>query len=260
MTLKTFYKYGFWDVMLRYKMAAPAAPEATPVTHPVVKGSLAPKAPSPITPPAVTPDVLKANKAPVDAAAAAAATQEKVSEELCTTCRKSKHYGPCLKPQRTRPHGEPHKSAAFNLGLTGGDPHFAGSGDAAPSTSPNYHSATSDSSLARARSARPADEQAATGFADFFRHGGINNPADEWANATGALVKTQAWNLPGSEGHSLHEQRGPTVNPYEERRTTMSTPLGWGDEGKQRITRAFDQIDNVPDTSSIEGPWGSPVS
>lgn len=182
---------------------------------------------------------------------------KKLGAELCTTCRREKHYGPCLKPDRTRPAGVPlPKAAGFNAGLSGSDPQYAMTGEDGPSTSPNYHAATTgDSSLARARDGRPADEQAATGFADLFRHLGIQAPADEWANASNALVKTQAWNLPGSEGHSLWESRGPglTPNPYEERLTIKSPPVGWGDEGKQRIDRAFDQVDSLPDMTVMEG-------
>ena len=70
----------------------------------------------------------------------------------------------------------------------------------------------------------------------------------------------------GTDGHSVHEQRGPgpTSNPYEERRTVMSPPVGWGDEGPQRIERAFDQIDGAVDTTNIEDsskgqPAGGPA-
>jgi len=166
----------------------------------------------------------------------------KVADMLCTTCRKPKHYGPCARPQKTKPEGEPLKKA-----------NIAFDNEEDPSTSPHYHSATSDSSLARARDGRPADEQAETGFADLFRHLGVTAPADEWSNAYGALHKTAFPFLAGTEGHSRWEQRGPSVNPYEERRTKLTPPVAWGDEGKHRIERAFDQIDCSPDSSSIEG-------
>lgn len=193
----------------------------------------------------------------------------KLAEELCTTCRRPQHYGPCPRPLQTRPAGAPVKAADFNAGITGSDPFYVSS--TGPSTSPNYHAATSaDSSLARARDGRPADEQAATGFADLFRHLGIEAPADEPGRMTGGLHKVATsrrlagFMLPGSEGHSSHEQRGPglTSNPYEERLTIKSPPIGWGDEGPQRIERAFDQIDGAVDSTNIDGasqPVGGPL-
>lgn len=181
------------------------------------------------------------------------------AEGVCTTCRKERHYGPCLKPSRTRPEGAPLKSADFNPGMTGGDPMFVGDGEG-PSTSPHYHSATSaDSSLGRSRDARPADEEAASGFADLYRHLGITSMPDESTNISNGLDSKRAgFLLPGTEGHSSYEHRGPTVNPYEERRTRMGTPIGWGDEGPQRIERAFSQIDNAADSTCIEGNTGMP--
>jgi hypothetical protein len=173
------------------------------------------------------------------------------AEGVCTTCRKERHYGPCLKPSRTRPAGDPLKSADFNPGMSGSDPMFVGDGDG-PSTSAYYTSATSDSSLARARDGRPAAEQAAMGFANLFRNGGITSMTDESTNTTGGLGKA-AGILVGPR-----ENRGPTVNPYEERPTIMGTPIGWGDEGPQRIERAFSQIDNAADSTCIEGNTGMP--
>ncbi len=178
-------------------------------------------------------------------------------ENLCTTCRKPKHYGACAKPVRTRAEGAPMKSADFNLGMTGTGTEPAGDNADSPSTSPHYHSATvADSALARARDGRPADEQAATGFADLFRHLGISAPADEPGRMSGGLNKVGKmanFRLPGSEIHSLHEDRGPSVNVYEERPPQGVPPVGWGDEGEQRIKRMFDQIDGAVDSTNIEG-------
>lgn len=75
--------------------------------------------------------------------------------------------------------------------------------------------------------------------------------------------KLGGWQLWGTDGHSMHEQRG-GVNPYEERLTIKSPPVGWGDEGPQRIERAFDQIDGATDTTGIEdaskgAPSGGPA-
>lgn len=270
MTLHDAYNEGRRAAFRRFKVAAPAP------THPTVKESpllrsQSGDAPSPQQLQAPThPDAIKQVFDATEQSKTRIEPNKKLAEDLCTTCRKPKHYGPCLKPSRTRPDGSPLKSAGFNMGLKGDDPQFVGSGESGPSTSPHYHSATTaDSSLARARDGRPADEQAATGFADLFRHLGIDAPADEWTDASGALVKVQSWNplvksayepMLGAALHSRYEQRGPTVNPYEERITKKSPPVAFGDEGDQRIERAFDQIDGAVDTANIEGQWGGPAT
>lgn len=167
--------------------------------------------------------------------------RRKLSNELCTSCRKAKHYGSCARPI-------PIKRADFNLGMT---PDNASDN---PSTSPHYHSATSaDSALARSRDGRPADEQAATGFADLYRNLGISNQADQAGNLSAALSKVSQFLLPGAETHSISEQRGPTTNPYEERLQVKSPPVGSGYVGDQAITHAFGQIDGAVDATSIEG-------
>lgn len=194
------------------------------------------------------------------------------ADGLCTSCRKARHYGPCNAPRTI-----PTKAADFNMGMTGSDP----TGGTGPSTSPNYQSATSSSALARAQDGRPADEQAASGFADLFRHQGIRDSADQPGRMYGGLNKTALdaerarrhailfqiygvklsdffTNMPGAATHSMHEQRGTPINPYEEQRTRLSPPVGWGDEGKQRIDRAFGQIDNVADVGGIGGSAGDP--
>lgn len=71
------------------------------------------------------------------------------------------------------------------------------------------------------------------------------------------------WRLDGIDGHWPGELRG-TVNPYEERLTVKSPPVGWGDEGSQRVERAFDQIDGAVDSTGIEdsdrgSPQGGPA-
>lgn len=181
------------------------------------------------------------------------------AEGICTTCRKEKHYGPCLKQARSRPAGEPIKKADFNPGMSGDDPRFVGDGDS-PSVSPHYTSATSAvSSLARAPDGRPADEQAATMFADLFRHQGISSMPDESTQSTSALDNKRAgFLLDGADSHSPWERRGPTVNVLEERLTRKSPPIAWGDEGKQRIDRAFSQIDHAADSTCVEGNTAMP--
>jgi hypothetical protein len=163
------------------------------------------------------------------------------TDSVCGTCRQRKHYGPCKKPI-------PIKQSNFNLGMTAGD-----ANDGGPATSPHYHSATSaNSALARARDGRPADEQASSAFADLFRHLGITNVADEPGRMYGGLNKVSQFMLPNMEAHSRYEKRGPTVNPYEERVMAKSPPVAWGDEGAQRLDRAFNNIDNAVDSTCIE--------
>jgi len=159
----------------------------------------------------------------------------KLGADLCGTCRKPKHYGPCKHPV-------PIKRANFNLGMTADDAQEGG-----PATSPHYSSATSaDSSLARARDGRPADEQASSVFADLIRHLGISSIADEPTQMTSGLDKISGLVQSGSE------KRGPSVNPYEERAAVKTPPVGWGDEGSQRIDRAFNAVDNAADSTCVE--------
>jgi hypothetical protein len=253
---------GRRSAFARFKLAAPEPPP----THPTVqrsallsaerpKATLSSRALERLQPPTDPQSVKQIFGLQAQTESRLNPSLKVAAEPLCTTCRRSQHYGPCPKPDRTRPAGKPIKRADFNMGLRGDDPSTGSDNDDGPSTSPHYHSAViGDSSLARARDGRPADEQAATGFADLFRHLGITAPADEWTNATSALDNKRAgWLLPGSEGHSSSERRGPAVNPYEERLTVKSPPVGWGDEGIQRIRRAFDQIDGAADATAIEG-------
>lgn len=259
MTLELAYADGQLAAFARLKLAWPAATDPTVQNSatlqrqpskdlsPVAKQTLQP----PTTPFAVSQlfDVHEQGKTRTEP------TRKLSAEALCTSCRRAKHYGSCARPVKI-------KRADFNMGLTGDDP---STGDN-PSTSPHYHSATSaDSALARARDGRPADEQAASAFADLFRHQGIRNSADEPGRMTSGLNKVARryrkladFMLPGTDGHSMHEQRGPSVNPYEERLTVKSPPVGWGDEGPQRVRRAFDQIDGAADASSIGGGFGEP--
>lgn len=184
------------------------------------------------------------------------------AENLCTTCRKERHYGPCAKGPKARPEGAALKRADFNLGLKGDDPKFVG-GDAGngPSTSPQYHSATSDSALSRSPSGRPADEQAATGFADLFRHLGITSMADEPGQMTGGLLK-QSYS-PSTAIHSMSENRGPSPNVYEQSLLPNRGFIAGGSpDGDQRIDQAFGQVDNVADSTCIENgaaPAGGPA-
>lgn len=344
MSLEIRYADGQLAALARLKLAFPAA------THPVVQRSatLQSQAPKPMSqqaqeklqPPTTPFSVSQLFDVHEQAHTRTEPLRKLSAENICTTCRKPKHYGSCARPI-------PIKRADFNTGMNGGDP---SAGDN-PSTSPHYHSATTgDSALARARDGRPADEQAATYFADLFRHqgqvnlsdepgrmsGGLNKvaglpsafrnppempgPALSWTEnplvealkrralagrraaqviatqpspltpdvargvealrARGQQMKTLAssyqgagrgitdaiqrgklggWQLWGTDSHSTHEDRGPTPNPYEERLTRKSPPVGFGDEGPQRIRRAFDQIDGAVDTTNIGGGFGEPT-
>lgn len=224
-----------------HKLAWPAA------THPVVQRSAILKSqqtspPPPVPTPASTPAVISQTFDRHEQGETRMEPRRKLSvDATCGTCRKPKHYGPCKRPI-------PIKQADFNLGMTADEASEGG-----PSTSPHYHSATSaDSSLARARDGRPADEQASSAFADLFRHLGITSVADEPGRMYGGLNKVSRFMLPSMEAHSLYEKRGPSVNPYEERLMVKSPPVGWGDEGKQRIDRAFNGVDNAVDSTCIE--------
>ena len=252
------YYAGVRAALVRHKLAFPAA------TNPVVQNSgilqsakspgLSNNATQQMAPPTTPFDVSqlfnvheqgKTRTEPV----------RKLSAEMCTSCRKDKHYGSCSKPRAI-------KRADFNVNMSGSDP----SGGSGPSTGANYHSATSsESAMGRAQEGRPADEQAASMFADFFRGNGINGMADQPGQMYGGLNTSSKMaldfftNMPGAATHSMHEAKGPSVNPYEERLTVKSPPVGWGDEGDQRIKRTFDQIDNVEDAGSIGGGFGDPV-
>lgn len=279
MSLEIAYADGQLAALVRYKLSWPAP------TNPTVAGSAvlrarAPQTMAPEPTPGLQPPTTPQQVAQIFNAHEQGETRNeprrKLSADICTTCRKARHYGPCNAPRPI-----PTKAADFNINMTGGDPSQGNN----PSTSPHYHSATSDTALARARDTRRPDEQAATAFADLFRHQGINNMADEPGQMTGSLSKVaddetlrarrsdllykmygmrprasklSAFMLPDTGLHSRNEQRGPTVNPYEEQRTRLSPPVAFGDEGLQRIDRAFNQIDNAADTTNIGGGAGTP--
>jgi hypothetical protein len=362
--LEAAFADGQLAALRHHKLAWPAPTNPTVANSAVLRSTAAPST-SPEAYQAMKPPTTPHELAQVFDAHEQGKTRteprRKLSADICTSCRKDKHYGPCKTPRPI-----PVKAADFNMGMRGDDP----TGTDNPSTSPNYHSATSaDSALARARDGRPADEQAGSAFADLYRHLGISNAADEPGRMTGGLNKvaevlniaklrerraailekmfavskladskesalglgaiqffnknlgtqggidfldkhhyrqqgipqnfkpgapvarqmpaapppaptagpsskvvvdpslfhppqgaarTANWQLWGTDGHSTHEDRGPSPNPYEERKTVMSRPIGWGDEGEQRIKRTFDQIDGAADTTNVGGGFGDP--
>ncbi len=238
--LERAYADGQMAALRRHKLGWPSA------TNPVVQQSAVLKnqpAPPPVSipTPASTPQVLSETFDRHEQGETRMEPRRKLSSDVCGTCRKPKHYGPCNRPI-------PIKRSNFNLGMTADDAE-----DGGPSTSPHYSSATSaDSSLARARDGRPADEQASSAFADLFRHLGITSIADEPNRMVAGLDKVSGLVQPSMEAHSLYEKRGPSPNPYEERVMVKAPPVAWGDEGTQRIERAFDGIDAAPDSTCVE--------
>lgn len=238
--LERAFSDGQLAALWRHKLGWPTTTNPVVQRSAVLKNQPTPAA-TPVPAPASTPAVLSETFDRHEQGETRMEPRRKLSAETCGTCRRPKHYGTCRRPI-------PIKRADFNLGMTSDD-----AGSDSPSTSPNYTSATTaDSSLARARDGRPADEQASSSFADLFRHLGVISLADEPDRLTSALDKVSTLIRPDMEAHSLYEKRGPSPNPYEEQVLVKSPPVAWGDEGSQRIERAFDGIDAAPDTTCIE--------
>jgi hypothetical protein len=174
-SLEIAYVDGQLAALVRYKLGLLPAEKATP-------SSLSPEAMQAMQPPTTPQKLTEIFDAHEQGETRTDPRRKLSAENLCTTCRKAKHYGGC-----SRPRPIPEKTSNFNPGMHGSDP----TSSDGPSTGPNYHSAVSSiSSLARAQEGRPADEQAASGFADLFRHQGIRNSADEPGRMYGGLNKT----------------------------------------------------------------------
>lgn len=141
--------------------------------------------------------------------------------------------------------------------------------DGKPATSANYNSATvADSSLARAPQGRPAIEQANTSFRFLDHQLPDYQVADEWGNASGALNKVAIYEMMGSlfnkqlPAHPTmsrpSENRGPTVNPYQEYTpaTRKSPPLGgmggYPMSRKDILDKMFKDMDNQVDAGGVE--------
>lgn len=83
----------------------------------------------------------------------------KAAADICTSCRRDKHYGTCKRPI-------PIKRANFNMGMLGED-HITAH---LPATSANYTSATTSvSPTTRTQEGRPPIEQASSLFRDLER-------------------------------------------------------------------------------------------
>lgn len=257
MNLETAFAEGQLAALRHHKLAWPAPTNPTVASSSVLRAkapsSSPPEAQQALQPPTTPHQLAQVFDAHEQGKTRTEPRRKLSTDDLCTSCRKVKHYGPCKTPRPI-----PIKAANFNMGMCGDDP----SNNNNPTTSPHYTSATTaDSALARARDGRPAGEQAATAFADLFRHQGITSVADEPGQMSGGLNKTARrklsdFMLPGTGGHSMHEQRGPSVNPYEERKTVMGPVTGEGSE--QRIDRMFREFDNPVDTTNVGGGFGDP--
>lgn len=245
-SLEIAYAEGQLAALMRLKHAAPAA------TNPVVRRSTVnsgakPRLPqllkTPPTPP-LDPPTLSRQFSDVEQNETRVEPLRKLSaDNLCTTCRKEKHYGPCK-----RPIAIPIKRADFNMGMTGDDP---SAGDN-PSTSPHYTSATTSvGALTRAQEGRPAGEQASTAFRDLLRARDLMM-TDGGELLTGGLAKVSAFLRTKS-----YEKRGPSVNPYEERAPSPVPVTGRGDDGTASIWRSFDSTNG--DATTVGGGAGTPV-
>jgi hypothetical protein len=271
MSLEIAYAEGQLAALTRYKFSWAAPTDPTVAGSAVLRAKASPQM-SPMAKQTMEPPATPASVAQTFSVNEQAETRmeprRKLSGCLCTSCRKAKHYGSCARPIPI-----PEKAADFNMGMTGGDATMGNN----PSTSPHYQSATSSSALARTPDARPADEQAATGFADLFRHQGIRNTADQSVQTSGALSKVsndasesarrrailyrmygiKLSNTPSAAGPT--EKRGPTVHPYTERPPGPVPVVGNNDTGTSRMWGSFD---NVVDSTCIDGggPSGGPAA
>ena len=255
MSFEIAYADGQLAALTRYKLGWPAP------TNPTVAGSavlrakaspttLSPNAAQSMSPP-TTPFSIARESGQHERLESQNEPLRKLSATICTSCRKPKHYGPCRRPRNI-----PEKAAAFNPALHGSD---------APDAHVDYTSAVhAVGNRSRALEGRAPTDQAATGFADLIRHQGLNAIADEPGQQYGALGKVARvckladFMLPDSTNHAAHEQRGPSVNPYEERRTRLTPPVAAGVTDTARIDHAFRAFDNPVDSANIGGGFGDP--
>ncbi len=167
------------------------------------------------------------------------------SSKKCGTCKQDQHYGACkLKKIGTPGEGTPfirmrERTAGFNFSMRGYDGKNNDSYDNSTGENTLLHhtSGTSDEPMTRARNTDPRNQVQSAIQA--LQSQSLNNVADEWGNATGALNKTS------------EELRG-TVNPYAERLQHLSPPIAAGLPQTQQIDQLFKYIDMPQDTASIE--------
>jgi hypothetical protein len=179
--LELAYAEGQLSALRMEKLAWPAPTSPTVQSSNLLTGKKT-KLPDAVPAPPATPATVSQTWNQQEQAKTRLEPKRKLSAELCTSCRKAKHYGSCSAPRAI-----PEKVADFNSGMSGDSSRTSID---APATSPHYHSATSaDTSLARARDTQPADVQAGTAFADLFRHLGITSQTDEPGRQYGGLWK-----------------------------------------------------------------------
>lgn len=222
-----------------HKLAWPAPTHPVVRTSPVLRSTAAPttQVGGDAAKSRLTPQTLARQFDDVEQGETRIEPLRKLSADICTTCRLPKHYGTCKRPIAI-------KKSDFNMGMYGDDPT---SGDS-PSTSANYTSATtSNSALARAQDGRPAGEQAATTFAQLHN---INAMADQPVQSSGSLAKVSVFIRT-----LQREQRGPSVDSYDERPTRGVPPAGGVGVDADRAWRSFD---TVADSTCIDGGTGTP--
>lgn len=256
MSLEITYADGQLAALTRYKLGWPAPTNPTVANSAVLRAKAAPTTLSPnasqnMAPP-TTPFSIARESGQNERQESQNEPLRKLSGAICTSCRKAKHYGPCRQPRVISVRDDKAvKEANFNPGMRGYDP-TQGTG---PATGVNYSSAVSSiSPRARASDGRPADEQAASGFADLYRHQGINDLADEPNRMSGSLDKVSAAHKLADFMMSVDMSRP----PYVERCAQLSPPVGCGDEGAPRIDRMFREFDNPVDTANVGGGFGDP--
>jgi hypothetical protein len=229
-SLETVYADGQLAALGHYKLGLLPAEKATP-------SSLSPAAMQAMQPPTTPQKLTEIFDAHEQGETRTDPRRKLSAENICTTCRKAKHYGGC-----SRPRPIPEKTSNFNPGMHGSDP----TSSDGPSTGPNYHSAVSSvSSLARAQEGRPADEQAASGFADLFRHQGIRNSADEPGRMYGGLNKTSA-----SKGAAL----GLNAMSYFRQGMPKVTPAAPHSQGIAFLDKHQARLKGIPQNFKADAP------
>jgi hypothetical protein len=124
------------------KVAFPAPTHAAVKGSPVLGGN--PPSPVQIAPNATTPETVKSVFDVHEQSKTRLEPVKKLGADICTSCRKPTHYGPCLKPVRTRPAGVPVKRANFNFGMKGED-----AVSERPATSSRYNASVVDGEIRR---------------------------------------------------------------------------------------------------------------
>lgn len=123
--LEIAYADGQWTALCKLGLAQPSLASAG-ISEPMkglgqAAAKSAVKPPGPVSAPPTTPAALQKTQATQLQNQSFNAPVQKLSADLCTSCRKEKHYGPCLKPYKSRPAGDPIKRATFNPNMNGSE-------------------------------------------------------------------------------------------------------------------------------------------